>query len=433
MADSAMARRELEAQKPERRRELDLLGMAVVLGLVFFHALQIFSVGDFPVKNEPQSFVATALISFAALWGMPLMMLIAGIAIWYSLRKRTVAEFLRDRVRRLLIPFIVSLPLFVPPQVYFGLLGDPAYRESYLHFFPRFFEVQFAWSFPLFIEGASPEEFFGISHLWFLLYLFVYTLLLLPLFLHLKRPAGGRSLERLARFVARPGAIFLLGIPVGLIEVAFRSEPPSGWNRFVWVPIIVYGFLVGRDRRFDQTLQANRKSALLLGVATFLVYAGGFAALHEWGGVDPWTDFGAGALLVRFVKGVSAWVWLVAILGWAGHLSRSRSGEEARTAHPSRSRWDSLLDRFGEYAKGAQLPFYVLHYLPIVVIGYYVVQWNLNAFVKYLVICLAAIVVTLVAYDIGVRRTRLTRVLFGVGPKRKPSQTTGAEGDVSVG
>lgn len=81
MDEQAGAGTQSEIAEPARRGELDLLGMAVVLGLVFFHALQIFSFGDFPVKNGPQSFTATALIAFAGLWGMPLMMLMAGIAV----------------------------------------------------------------------------------------------------------------------------------------------------------------------------------------------------------------------------------------------------------------------------------------------------------------------------------------------------------------
>jgi glucan biosynthesis protein C len=72
------------------------------------------------------------------------------------------------------------------------------------------------------------------------------------------------------------------------------------------------------------------------------------------------------------------------------------------------------MDRVGEYAREAQLPFYVLHYAPVVVIGHYVVQWPTGALVKYLVIALSSLVATLVLYDIGVRRTRVTRFLFGM-------------------
>jgi len=128
------------SSKQGRRSELDLMGMLVVLGLIFFHTGQIFYGGDFYVMNEPSSTAALVFVAFASLWGMPLMFLIAGIAIWHSLRKRTALEFVVERVKRLLIPFLVGLILVVPPQVYYGLKTDPSYQESYFQFFPRFFD-----------------------------------------------------------------------------------------------------------------------------------------------------------------------------------------------------------------------------------------------------------------------------------------------------
>ena len=70
--------------KPRRRRDVELMGMLVVLGLVFFHSGQIFYYGDFYVKNEPPNMehlsqiLSTLFIAFAGLWGMPLMFLLAG-------------------------------------------------------------------------------------------------------------------------------------------------------------------------------------------------------------------------------------------------------------------------------------------------------------------------------------------------------------------
>ena len=72
-----------------------------------------------------------------------------------------------------------------------------------------------------------------------------------------------------------------------------------------------------------------------------------------------------------------------------------------------------------EYAGEAQLPFYILHQTPIVVIGFYVVPWEVSVLVKYIVITLSSLVVTLLLYDIGVRRTRLTRFLFGMKPEKE--------------
>jgi glucan biosynthesis protein C len=61
-----------------------------------------------------------------------------------------------------------------------------------------------------------------------------------------------------------------------------------------------------------------------------------------------------------------------------------------------------------------------------VVIGFYVVQWQVPTLVKYLVISSTALLATLVLYDVGVRRTAVTRVLFGMKPasrQRTPART----------
>lgn len=78
------------------------------------------------------------------------------------------------------------------------------------------------------------------------------------------------------------------------------------------------------------------------------------------------------------------------------------------------SRGPTWLDRLADYAKDARLPFYVLHRTPIIAIGFYVVQWQVNALVEYVVIALGTLVTTLVVYDIAVWRSWPTRFLFGL-------------------
>jgi hypothetical protein len=109
-------------------------------------------------------------------------------------------------------------------------------------------------------------------------------------------------------------------------------------------------------------------------------------------------------------------------MGWINRgqqvgTEKEREGTEIKLDSQAQSLKPSLMDRIAGYAKEARLPFYILHHTPIVLIGYYVVQWEVNALIKYLVISLSALVVTLVVYDIGVRRMRLTRFLFGMRPK----------------
>ena len=407
---------------PKRRYELDLMGMLVVLGLVFFHTGQVFYGGDFYVMNEPPSTLALMFVVVASLWGMPLIFLISGITIWHSLRKRTPKEFVLERIRRLFIPFLVGLAVVVPPQVFYGLKADPSYQETYLQFYPRFFNVQFAMDFPLFIKGTLPDELFRLSTMYFLIDLFVFTLLLLPFFLHLMKPSGKHQIERLAIFFTRPGAIFTLALPMAVTEAILGSDFPGHWNPFAWLPLIFYGFLFTCDKRFGRALGKQWKNAFIFGVIAFIFWFAGLGMLYTIYQVDPFTDYSPVSLLMRFLRGFTGWFWVVAIMGLASRVPRSRhsktQNEESRSEIPLQEsdgpHIPSFKDRIASYAKEAQLPFYILHQLPIVVIGFYVVQWEAGALVKYVVISLSSLIVTLVLYDIGVRRIRFTRFLFGM-------------------
>jgi hypothetical protein len=152
-------------------------------------------------------------------------------------------------------------------------------------------------------------------------------------------------------------------------------------------------------------------------------------------------------VLFRLLKGFTSWFWVVAIMGFAVGVGRKQSqtvgqkrpqpdtesGHDPLPEPSAPPRKPSLMDRVAAYAGEAQLPFYVLHMTPIVIIGFYVVQWDVNALVKYLVVVLATLVVALVLYDIGVRRTRLTRFLFGMKPSAaRPGATTAEQAPSKV-
>jgi hypothetical protein len=412
--------------KTERRGELDVMGMVVVVGLVFFHSAQIFSGGDFYVTNESSSIAALVLVAFASMWGMPLMFLIAGIAIWHSLRKRSVGEFVRERIQGLLIPFIVSVPLLIPPQVYYGMKGDPSYNETYAQFFPRFFDINFDLNaFPLFISGALPEGLFRLSTLYFLFDLFIYTLLLLPLFLYVRNSPGRTLVNKVVNTLTRPGIFFLLSLPVGITEAAFGSDYPGRWNPLAWIPFIFYGFLFAGKKQFEAAVHRHWKSALILGILFFVGWFVILGLLFTTDEIDPFKDYDMASISMRFLRGFISWLWVIAIMGLVNRKTKAQthsplsSGSQRDTSpdpisqSPEATSKPTIMDRIGSYAKEAQLPFYIIHQTPIVVIGYYVVQWETSGFIKYIAITLSTLVVTLVLYDIFVKRTRLTRFIRG--------------------
>jgi hypothetical protein len=416
----------LTSSQTDRRRDLAALGNFVVLGLIFFHTSQIFSPFGLFIKNAPPSFedtnqlAAAVFTIFVTLWGMPLMFLIAGMAVWFSLHKRTAAEFTRERLRRLLLPFLVGFLIFTPFNQYIVVLHQfPHEAGTYLQFLRAFFHIEFDLGSPLFIKGTSP--FYTMSHMWFLIYLFGYSMLLLPLFLFARRPAGRRILDRFASLLTRPWAVYLMAAPLALIQGGLGvpdAAVSATWNLLAYLIFLAYGFLFAADSRFEQAARRHRKSALLLGILGFILYSGGNFGLNA-AGSGLGLDIGLGYILLRFVQGVTGWFWILAIIG----LASSNRHKLAESLSPKSTR-PALRLRILDYIAEAQLPFYILHMTPIVLAGYFVVQWEIGGLVKYIVIVLASLAGTFILYDIVVRRTRLTRFLFGLRPGPPKEQRT---------
>lgn len=110
---------------------------------------------------------------------------------------------------------------------------------------------------------------------------------------------------------------------------------------------------------------------------------------------DPTAQF-VGSLVYK----LSQWTWVLVMLG-AGH------------------RWLNRDSRSLRYAREAAYPFYILH-LPVdTLVAFYVIQLNISVAAKYSLIVLATTLISLVIYDLIVKRVDLLRFCFGL--KRLPS------------
>jgi hypothetical protein len=128
-------------------------------------------------------------------------------------------------------------------------------------------------------------------------------------------------------------------------------------------------------------------------------------------GADPFADYTALTLGSRLLFGVSGWLWLVAILGL---LTRRRRQAQAAD-RPRRT------SRVAGYAAESVLPVYVLHQPVLVAIAFYIVGWHLHPLAKYLGISFGTLIAVFAIYDLLVRRTPITRFLFGMRPAGHPA------------
>jgi len=387
----AVLQREVPASTGrERLLFLDWLRVLAVLGVFCFHTLRPFdSLADWNIKNAERSFVADALIAFFFQWGMPLFFVLAGAASHFALRSRSGPRFLRDRCLRLLLPLLIGYLLLSPPQAYVEALTHGYFQGSFFQFYPWFFtHIQTSWHAP-WIGSAY--------HLWFLIFLWLFTLLALPLFLFLKGDTGQRVIDKIAVWLSRPGMIFLFALPIALIQMALRAPFPveHDWAEFVCdLAFFIYGYLLFSRPAFTEAIRKQGWIALGVGIACFLIMAvaliAGYALTWE---ASP--NYTVGSLFYQAIRGINAWAWVLFVL-FCG------------------MRWLNGNNNVLRYMNEAVLPFYVFQQPVIIVIAFYVVPWNMGIFPKWLLISVPALLLVLALYELLIRRLNGLRWLFGM-------------------
>lgn len=380
-------------EPPQRRYDLDWLRVLAVLLLFPFHAAAIFyngELGEFYLQNDRTSSLMDGLVLFVHQWHMPLFFLLSGAATWFALSLRSPLQYIYERCQRLLIPFVFGIFVLIPPLVYYHLLSNPSYHTSYLEFYPHFF------------NGIRPNGNFEWGHLWFVIYLFTFSLLALPLLLYL-RYSGAQWRTKLAALIEKPGAIFCLAVPFALIEAALRprwigfQNLYDDWANFcLYLLYFICGHLICSDLRFEQAIDRHFKLAAILALVCIL----GLFGLWQTHSV-PERGYSLGYVLYQAFRGVNTWFWVMAWLG----LGR----KYLNFNHP-------LL----RYASVASYPFYLLHPPVLIAIGFYVVQWNAGIMTKFWLICIASLLGTSVLYEVLIRRYNLPRFLFGLKPLLQP-------------
>jgi peptidoglycan/LPS O-acetylase OafA/YrhL len=372
-----------------RRHDIDWLRVLAMLAVFIFHNARFFDFHDWHVKNGQLSLGFSMLVSFLVFWIMPIFFVLSGVSARYAMRKRTAGAFVWSRVKRLLVPLVFGIFVLIPPQVYIERVSHSQFAGSFIDFYPHYFDGFYAF--------GGNFAWMGL-HLWYLMLLFILSMLLLPLLRAMARSESGGFLTRLAGVLTKPGAIFGLAVPLAAVQLLVDLQPGGvgmrvlgGWSPFVYLVFFLLGRLVASDDRYRQAIIRQRWSALIiaLAVTALLMTASYLPGFVEWFG--PMTRYLPGGIL----RTLASWCWIVALMGMA-------------------SAYLTFSNRFLRYTNEAVLPFYILHQSVIVVVGFYLIDWSAGAFAKYLVLAAVSFVVIGLLYEILIRRVGPLRLLFGL-------------------
>lgn len=271
-----------------RKNYIDNLRWIAILLLIPYHAAMAWN-----VWNEPNYIyfngnkVISSIIVFLSPYFMPLLFLLAGISTSFALKKRTVKEYVLERVKKLFIPFLFCTLLFMPIMTYIADKFNFGYEGNlfthYSVFFTRFTDL----------TGADGG--FSLGQFWFILYLFVISILALGIIVLLKKRTPKFKKDTSLWFIC------VLGLPLPLLSELLSI---GGKSLAEYTYIFLVGYYIFSNDRIINKIEKFKWLFLFIGfcAATLNVY------------LFIWSDTSY-PLVNTAVKFIGEWFMLIALLG----------------------------------------------------------------------------------------------------------------------
>lgn len=341
----------------KRKYYIDNLRWLILLVLVPYHTAMAWNAWDEPnyIYFEPDRLLSGIVVFFSPFF-MPLLFTLAGIGTKYALKKRTYKEYVAERAKRLLVPFLFGTLVLMPPMTYiadkFNLGYDGGFLRHYAVFFTEFTDL----------TGADGG--FSVGQFWFMLYLFVISsvcaAVLVPLI----------TKEQKSRKVLPFWAVLALGLPLPLLSEVLSV---GGKSLAEYTYFFLLGYFVFSD---DEIISKAKKLCLPL-------LAAGLAASALDVYLFLWSDKSY-PLLNNAAKYISEWVMIIALLGFA----------------------KKYLDRTGkaaEFMKARSFMFYTFHFIWVVLFQYLLFPVCGSTTALFLVTVLLSYIMTFVCCEICIR------------------------------
>ena len=310
------------------------------------------------ISNETSWGALWVPMAMLNVWRIPLLFFVSGMGVYYAIQNRNWSQLLLERARRILLPFVFGMFFIVPLHVFIW--------QNHYHWKPSYV--------------VSP------AHLWFLGNIFVYVVVLSPVFFYFKK--NKQWLDWLRKLFATP--LGLLPVLAAFVAEAMLVDP----NQYEQYALTWHGFILGMlafffgfcfslsDERFWKMIMKWRWVFLS---AAILLYGYRVGQVHM--------------RVPSFQLAFESVVWVLSVFAFSNkYLNR-----------PS---------KVLEYLSQAAYPVYILHMVFLFLLATAIFGRDIDIMVQFFLVLLFTLIGCLVTYEFLIRRVNFIRPLFGLKSKR---------------
>ncbi len=343
----------------DRRYDIDWLRVIAIGLLLIYHIAIIFQpwamfIGF--IRSDEMIDGLWTPMTMLNVWRIPLLFYVSGMGLYFAMKKRDLKELILERSKRILLPFVFGFIAITPLHV---------------------FIFQYYYNMPLsYIPGSG--------HLWFLGNIFIYVLLLSPLFFYLNKHDNGKFKKAISKVMTY--AIGPLSMSVFFMLEVFMVKPQlfelyaQTWHGFfIGLLAFFFGFLfVYSGKGFWQTV--SKWKWLYIGIASvlYVIRFTGFESISN-----------------MYITTIESNCWIFGVFG-LGYRYLNK---------PSR-----LLS----YLSQAVYPVYIIHMVVLFTGAWIILPLNIDPILKFVGITLFTIVVCLLIYEFILKRIPVLKLLFGL-------------------
>jgi len=197
-----------------RRYDIDWVRVIAIGLLLIYHiaiSFQRWGIMIGFIANEKPWESLWIPMTMLNIWRIPLLFFVSGMGVYFAIQNRNWKQLLMERAGRILLPFLFGIFLIVPIHTYLW--------QYYYHF-----ELDY-----------NPNP----GHLWFLGNIFLYVVLLSPVFFYLKTNENGKIARWIKSFLSNPFG--LLPVIAAFVAEALLVDP----NPYELYAMTWHGFFLG--------------------------------------------------------------------------------------------------------------------------------------------------------------------------------------------